>query len=332
MVKKQFLSNEQVVELLTTAYGIEVTALTVLALGADSDALVYKACANNGASYFVKLKRGHDHGIGVTIQQLLHAAGIEQIICPINTVLGKPAYYLPDHTLVVYPFIEGHDGFSKNLTDDQWITLGKTLRAIHTFELPASIKDQIKKETYSAHWRDTVRSLLATIETQKTVVDGVALRVLTALKEHKHTIKALVDRAELLSHKVQLHPAEFVLCHGDIHAGNVLLADNGMLYVVDWDDAILACKERDLMFIGAGIGSVWNKAYEEELFYSGYGKPEINKEIRAYYRYERSIQDIAEYWQLLFLTTDGGKDREVMYSHFIALFEPHGVVDSALKP
>ena len=50
-------------------------------------------------------------------------------------------------------------------------------------------------------------------------------------------------------------PTLFVLCHSDIHGGNILIADTGELYVVDWDDPILAPKERDLMFIGGGSAS-----------------------------------------------------------------------------
>ena len=39
-----------------------------------------------------------------------------------------------------------------------------------------------------------------------------------------------------------------------VHAGNVLLGDNDKLAIVDWDNPIMAPKERDLMFVGGGIG------------------------------------------------------------------------------
>ena len=93
----------------------------------------------------------------------------------------------------------------------------------------------------------------------------------------------------------------------------------------------MAPKERDLMFIGGGVANVWNNPREEELFYKGYGKTEINRAILAYYRHERIVEDIALYSQQLLLTTDGGKDREVMYKQFIDMFEPQGVVDIAFK-
>ncbi len=60
-----------------------------------------------------------------------------------------------------------------------------------------------------------------------------------------------------------------MLCHSDIHGGNVLIAENDALYIVDWDEPIMAPKERDLMFIGGGIANVWNKPHEEESFLPG---------------------------------------------------------------
>ena len=74
---------------------------------------------------------------------------------------------------------------------------------------------------------------------------------------------------------------------------NVLLDGNESIYIVDWDDPIMAPKERDLMFIGGGVANVWNKLYEEQLFYEGYGLTDINTTISAYYRNERIVQDIA---------------------------------------
>jgi spectinomycin phosphotransferase len=124
---------------------------------------------------------------------------------------------------------------------------------------------------------------------------------------------------------------EFVLCHSDIHAGNVLISADSAFYIVDWDEPILAPKERDLMFIGGGVGNVWNQPYEEEVFYKGYGQTEVNAEILAYYRCERIVEDIAIYTQELLFPTISSADRAEMYKHLMDQFEPNGVVEIALK-
>jgi spectinomycin phosphotransferase len=161
--------------------------------------------------------------------------------------------------------------------------------------------------------------------------DEIALKLWAFMKENARAIHRLVDRAEQLAKLIQNESPKFVLCHSDIHGGNVLIDGNNTIYIVDWDDPMMAPKERDLMFMGGGVANVWNKSHEEALFYKGYGKAQINKAILAYYRHERIVEDIALYGQDLLLTLAGGENRAEMYKHFIAMFEPKGVVDIAFK-
>lgn len=330
MLVKPPLSDQHIIDCLHADYGIEVVALTFLPLGADMNASVYRAEAQGQTSFFVKLKRGYHHDIGITIVGLLHNAGIKQIISPIKTTHGQSTKRINDFTLVVYPFVEGYDGFNHPLTDEQWLMLGRALRQVHQIDVPSSIQYQVRCEAYSPKWREIVRSLYSHIEAQS-AGDELALKLSAFMKENRLIIHRLVSRAEELAQKLQGEAPKFVLCHSDIHGGNVLLQRDDTLYIVDWDEPMMAPKERDLMFIGGGVGNVWNKPHEEELFYKGYGKTKINATILAYYRHERIVEDIALYGQDLLLTTAGGEDRPEMYKHFIAMFEPNGVVDIAFK-
>lgn len=331
MIETHTSLNQRIIDCLNSAYRIHVTDLTPLQLGADTDASVYKAQSSTGESYFLKLKRSNHSDISSVVQRMLHTAGISEIIPPIDSRYGQATHTVDEYTLIAYPFITGHDGFSQDLTDDQWVALGTTLKRVHGFDVPPSIQNQIRQETYSPQWRRAVRSIYAHIDAGYIPSDEVATQFLTLMEEQQAVILHLVDRAEELANKIQKQSPEFVLCHSDIHAGNVLLADTGKLFIVDWDNPIMAPKERDLMFIGGGVANVWNKPDEEELFYRGYGKTEINKDIVAYYRYERIVEDIAEYSKQLLLQADGGTDRESMYQHCIDMFEPRGVVAIALE-
>ena len=140
-----------------------------------------------------------------------------------------------------------------------------------------------------------------------------------------------LTRAEQLGKQIQEQEPEFVLCHSDIHGGNVLIGGNDIIYMVNWDEPIMAPKERDLMFIGGGVANVWNKPHEEKFFYGGYGKTEINMKILAYYRHKRIVEDIALLGQHLLLTSEDDQSRAESYKHFIAQFEPQGVIDIAFK-
>lgn len=315
---------------LNTHYGILVTTFIFLPLGADMNACVYKAETQDGQSYFVKLKRGHHSDISVTLLEFLQTSGIQQIIPPIKAIDGKLIQHIDDFTLIVYPFVDGQNGFCYPLTEDQWRTLGKTLKQVHELDIPPSIKDQIRKETYSSKWREAFQSFDAHVD-EVIATDETALKLQAFMSDHKAIIHRLVNRAESLSLKIREQSPKFVLCHSDIHGGNVLVDGCGAIYIVDWDEPIMSPKERDLMFIGGGVANVWNNPHEEDYFYRGYGKTNINRLILNYYRHERIVQDIVEYVQALLLSSCGGENRLEMYKQFIGMFEPNGVVDIAFK-
>jgi len=122
-----------------------------------------------------------------------------------------------------------------------------------------------------------------------------------------------------------------VLCHSDIHGGNILISNAGELYIVDWDDPILAPKERDLMFIGGGIDSIWKSKREEAVFYEGYGKTVINVVALAYHRYERIIEDLVVICEQLLPNDEGGADRERSLGWFRSNFDPGSTIEIADK-
>lgn len=324
------LENQQIIHCLSANYGIVVDTLTFLPLGADPNASIYKAQAVDKLCYFVKVKRGRNHEISVAIAKLLQEAGIQHIIPPINTVDDQPIRYIADFSLIVYPFIDGQNGFSCDLTNEQWLILGKALKQVHEIEVPPSLKSQIRQETYSLKWRKMVKQLFIHIE-EMLVEDEIAIELMRFMKENAKAIFRLVDRAQELGQELQKQQTKFVLCHSDIHAGNVLINGNNLLYIVDWDEPIMAPKERDLMFIGGGVANVWNMPHEEESFYKGYGATEVDIEMLSYYRHERIVEDIAIYGQELLLSSSGGDNRKEMYKQFIGMFEPRGVVDIAFK-
>ncbi|HSW93029.1 MAG TPA: aminoglycoside phosphotransferase family protein [Gammaproteobacteria bacterium] len=324
------LADHCIIDCLKINYGIPVAKLILLPLGADLNASVYKAVAHDQSSYFVKLRRGHHTDLSAAIITLLRNAGIQHVIPPIKNGRGHPLQHIDDCTLIVYPFVEGQDGFSRHLTNNQWTLLGKVMRQIHEINVPSSVQQTIRRESYSSKWREAIRSLYAHMEFEP-VIDEIAEKLTLFMKNHATMIYRLVDRAEQLGCEIQNQSPKFVLCHSDIHAGNVLMDKNDVIYMVDWDDPVMAPKERDLMFIGGGIANTWNKPLEEEFFYQGYGHTEINRTILAYYRHERIVEDIAVLGQQLLQTSGSIQSRTESYNHFLAQFDLHGVIEIAFK-
>ncbi len=325
--------DTQLIDHLRAHYAIDVQAITPLAEGADIHAATYKAHASDHLFYFVKLKYGNERKTPTHILSLLDDAGVEQIISPIKTIHGHFALHLDQYAIVMYPFIEGKNGFTQKLTHQQWTMLGKAFRRIHEIDIHTPDLQNIRHESYSSKYRQAVRALDAAIQQRSTSKDQISQNFLDSMREQRALIHTLINQAEELCNSIKTKKVQYVLCHSDIHAGNVLIQENGSFYIVDWDEPIIAPKERDLMFIGGGVGNAWNIPEEEVAFYQGYGSSDINLPLLAYYRCERIIEDIAEYAEALLIKKpdDQHSNRLEMYTHFIAMFEPNGVVDIALK-
>ncbi len=195
MPAKHFLSEKHIINCLHTHYGIDVVTLHRLSLGADINALVYKAEKQDKSAYFVKLKRSHHHDIGIVIVKLLNQNGVQSVIPPVKTRQGHPTLNIDNFTLIVYPFIEGQDGFSRPLNDQQWLTLGITLRQVHEIAVPSTIKQQLQQETYSSIYREIVRSFYPYLDASP-LNDNIAQEMSAFMKQHIQTIQRLVDRSE----------------------------------------------------------------------------------------------------------------------------------------
>jgi spectinomycin phosphotransferase len=231
--------------------------------------------------------------------------------------------------VILYPFIEGRNGYEVDLSDRHWIEFGAALKRIHTVVVPPALSNRIQRETYSPRWRESVRKFMARVE-MKSSRHGRPIGGVLASK--RADVFDLVERTERCAQALQAHSPEFVLCHSDLHAGNILIAADGAFYLVDWDNPILAPKERDLMYAGGGqFGAARTPQQEEALFYQGYGPAAIDPDALAYYRYERIIEDIAVYCEQLLLSNDGGADRVQALHYLMSNFEPNGTIEIAYQ-
>jgi spectinomycin phosphotransferase len=329
MLSKPDISDELIISHLQKEYTLHVTELTFLPLGADEGSAVYRVITEDGTTYFLKLRKGFDEII-VTVPLFLKSQGVQEIIAPFETKASQYWADFNEYKMILYPFVEGKDGFDMELTDHQRRTLGTAFKGIHSAQVPPHLKMQIPKETFAPKWRESMKSFQVQVENQA-FDDPTAVKLAEFIKSKQDEITHLVNRAEQLASELQSKPLELVLCHTDIHGGNILISDTGELYIVDWDNPILAPKERDLMFIGGGIDEIWKSKREEAVFYDGYGKTEINLPALAYYRYERIIEDLVVICEQLLLSDKGGTDRERSYGWFRSNFEPGQTIEIANK-
>jgi spectinomycin phosphotransferase len=331
MLEEPDLEDEQIIACLQDEYGLLAVQVAFLPLGADRDTAVYRAVADDETPYFCKLRRGVFDETSVALPKFLSDQGIVQILPPLMTKTGQLWANLDAFKVILYPYVEGHDAYEGGLSDRQWVDFGTALKSIHTAVVPPALVRRIQQETYSPKWREIVRTFLGRVE-DDAFDDPVAGKLAALLKARRDQIDDLVRRTERLARALLSQSREFILCHSDIHAGNILIDTNGTFHIVDWDAPILAPKERDLMFVGGGQMAAWRTPREEEtLFYQGYGQTQVDPIALAYYRYERIVEDIAVYCEQIFLTNEGGKDREQSYQYLASNFLPTGVLEIAYR-
>lgn len=329
MLEKPDLQDEKITACLQDEYGLLVDRVTFLPLGADFNTAVYRVVTEDGTDYFLKLRRGEFNEAAVAVPKYLGDLGIKQVIPPLKTRAGRLWAGLAPFKAILYPYVEGLNGFERNLSEQQWIEFGAALKRFHTAEIPSTITGSLPREGFSPGWRDTVKMFLERIK-EETFDEPVASEMAVFLRTKSRETLELVKRAEHLARILRRQPPEYILCHADIHGWNLLIDNNGALYMVDWDTLIFAPKERDLMFIGGGLGDSGYAPQEEEtLFYRGYGQTTINQFAIAYYRYERIIEDMAAYCEQIFLSNEGGEDRKESLENLKSNFLPNGTIQMA---
>jgi spectinomycin phosphotransferase len=307
MLEKPDLPDEALAAALRDEYALPVAEIAFLPLGADLDTAVYRVVAEEGSAYFLKLRSGTFDDAGVAVSRLLHDRGVAQVIPPIPTRARRLWTRVERFALVLYRF-------------------GRALRGIHASRLPGPLARRIRRETFSPVGRDALRRFQARAE-RESFEDPVAAELAALLRAERGRITELVERAEALADALRARAPATVLCHGDMHAGNVLLGADGALHVVDWDTLVFAPREHDF----EQIGGRWGGQRASTLFYDGYGPIEPDLAALAYYRYHRIVEDLAVTGEQILATGQGGANRALGLELVVNALRPGQAVDVARR-
>lgn len=331
MLTKPGLKDEEIIACIHDAYELDVKTISFLPIGADFNTAVYRITTHNKEDYFLKLRNGEFLEAAVSVPKYLADLGIKQVIPPILTRTAQLWVNIGSFKAILSPYLDGSNGVESQLSEDQWIQFSAVIKKLHDTDIPSIITSCIPWETFSSKWREAVKAFLARTENE-VFEESITVKTADFLKYKSTEILELIERTEELAHNLQTNPLEYVLCHADIHGWNLMVDKKGALYIIDWDTLIFAPKERDLMFIGAGI---WDSgslpAEEESIFYKGYGQTEINQDAICYYRFERIIQDIGEYCEHIFLSDEDGEDRIQSFEYLKSNFLPGSTIERAYQ-
>jgi spectinomycin phosphotransferase len=294
-----------------SGWDLPVTGVRYLAIGLDADARAYQALTAVGNRYFVKVRAVPAGPAAALVPRHLRRCGITAVVAPLDSIDGTPWLTTGDgHQLLVYPFVAGSNGWDTGLTDAQWLKYGEFLAALHATEVPPDLAAHLDAEQFDP---PSLRRLAALAPRFEEAPGTPTQRELIPLwRTHERRIADLAARTAALRDRVRTKRPPHVLCHTDIHTGNVLVPADpaGRLSIVDWDAPLLAPRERDLMFV---LGGPWSEhpvtPEQERLFRRAYGAVEVDRAVLDYYLSERVLDDIEQFMRRI-LSNDDDVDEE----------------------
>jgi spectinomycin phosphotransferase len=324
------LADDAIVRALQTSFGLRVAALGFLPVGNDAASWAYRVQEAQGPSYFLKVRAGASPMPGAAVPSYLHRHGVPHVLGPLPTSTGAPYVLVDGFALALYPMLEASMGAEVGLSPPQWRQLGAALQQIHRVPLTPELGRMVGREAFRPTRRELVADLEALVATAAPD-DPAAWKLAGCWRAWQDVIGALVRQADALGRHLARSSFPQVLCHADLHTWNVLVDPDQRLWLVDWDEAILAPRERDLMFVvGGGIGHELVRPRDTDCFFQGYGEARIDRRLLAYYRTAWAVQDIAAYGEeVLMAPRLGEESRRAAVDGFMDLFEPGNIVDLA---
>jgi len=153
--------------------------------------------------------------------------------------------------------------------------IGQLLKELHSIRVNDASIAHVKTETFEFTTATLAKKALAQLHSSSSDTQSVRT-VRTMMAQQNGQIAQLFKNCYTLGAVLAEQKLPMSITHGDLHFGNVIESTQHHLYVVDWDHAMIAPREHDLMYFS-----------DEQLvaISDGYGRNLLeNKVAIRYYR------------------------------------------------
>jgi len=292
------IEKQTLIQAIFDGYGIEITDIEFLLRGFGGDC--YRAESLTGISYFLKLHDPVANQMTAASSRafylpLMHQLSVKRILPdiphPLPTLDGNLSLKIGASELVVTNFIEGELVGFDGLPEPILIRLAEMVGVLHhnrakfEFEFPFIEGFDIVFESDLLQSFDTLSSLPENATPGQKSLQEIILPRKTQITTDLEQLKELQSYARNTNKPM-------VICHTDLHGGNLMTDEQGTLYILDWENALTAPPEHDLFFF-AGENGFW------ELFWPHYARhfpaASIDPELLRFYFYRRALEDIADF-------------------------------------
>jgi Ser/Thr protein kinase RdoA (MazF antagonist) len=218
--------------------------------GFESDCLIVDA------TWFVKIWRRSEPPAQLGLLQQLNAAGLP---APVPTKTGELYAWWQRRPYAVFPFVRG-----RIAGDDDWPLTVRALKRVHELDgidLPRDSMDEPQiwqlQDRLDHPW----------------IVD------------RRHEVAENIQRLRGTMERARAKVVRHVVCHRDLGGSNLLVDDEQVAAILDWDQAVLGPREHDLWMAADGDRG--------ELILTEYGARDLDLDHIEYALLARALRDMA---------------------------------------
>jgi hypothetical protein len=292
------MDEKIMIQAIEDGYGIEITNLEFMLRGFGGDC--YRVETGAGNSNFLKLHNpvanqmtaASSRAFYLPLMHQLHGKGIlHHIPYPKPTLDGNLSLKIDANELVVTNFIDGELVGFGDLPEPVLVRLSEMVGVLHRsrtqlqFDCPFVDGFDIIFES------DLLNSFPILSRLSDSTTPGQKSLREIILPRKDQIIGDLGVLKKLQNYARKAHKPK-VVCHTDLHGGNLMIDSQGVLYILDWENAMIAPPEHDLFFF-AGESGFW------ELFWPHYTgqfpAAGIDPQLLRFYFYRRGLEDITDF-------------------------------------
>jgi spectinomycin phosphotransferase len=313
MIADSTLDLQSLIEIIRHAYALPVVDLHFLQRGWGGDC--YCVQMDSGEYYFLKVNdqvtsnetAASSRPFYLPLMHQLHAKNIlPHIPYPIPTRAGTFSLEIDPQELVVTNWIDGKlVGFGK-LPEPILARMAELVGILHRsrpqleFEYPFIEQFEISFEA------DLLNSLAALQSISPLDSPGKQLLRQTLLPCWDDVLADLQRLKQLQGIVRSLHNPK-VICHTDLHGANLMTDDQNVLYIIDWETALIAPLEHDMIFF-AGEKNFWDVFWPN--YVREFPQADLNMDMLAFYYYRRGLEDVLGLL-LRILQGEGGEKQDL---------------------
>ena len=249
-------------------------------------------------SAFDGLRRAFDTAVA------LRDSGVGFVVAPIPTSQGETLRRIGSrYTIALFPFVDGNAGTYGRYETAERTALLTMLAELH--EATPVVASVARRIDLALPGRDKLETALQDL-TQTWSGGPLSEPARQTLARHASDVAELLTLLDHLFADIATRSTNWVISHGEPHAGNVIRT--GESYVlVDWDTVALAPRERDLWML------VEEPAEETTTYTDATGK-QLDEVAVRFFRLTWALADIAAFTDLLRSPHDHSEDTEKAYA------------------